>query len=243
MLWNFLSLFSFICATELIFGSQLICKTDLAPEPKMGIFGGNCELSQDVSLCMILAKKAILQKWKSESVPTFETWLTYSYTYLWLQLCIHLFCVQHVWLVLSSPCLWLLCLTVFQGSSGNTSQLCWKMTLKKTCKTVPVRGANTETWMWLDFCFVCHWPISAGQNLAARGNMKRQLAFRLQTVLCNRHSYELSLIGPFNLSDSVQWGPKVWGHFDKLAFTCHLILEINTKVLKFLQRKDLIGNM
>ncbi len=43
-------------------------------------FGDNSDIgskfvSQAVSLCMILAKKVILQKWKSESGPVFEVWL------------------------------------------------------------------------------------------------------------------------------------------------------------------------
>lgn len=52
----------------------------IKPDPEIAIFGNmsgmaNKYQSQAVSLCMILAKRAILQKWKKESGPTFETWI------------------------------------------------------------------------------------------------------------------------------------------------------------------------
>ena len=52
---------------------------DLEPEPCSGLLGAenafcNKYQTQAISLCMMLAKRLILQMWKADSVPTFEMW-------------------------------------------------------------------------------------------------------------------------------------------------------------------------
>ncbi len=55
-------------------------KIYLPPEPKLGIFGDTSDIgSKCVISCFFMhdlsKKKAILQKWKSESVPVLKVWL------------------------------------------------------------------------------------------------------------------------------------------------------------------------
>lgn len=56
-----------------------VYSVDLEPEPCIGLLDAEnafCSKyqTQAISLCMLLAKKLILQMWKSDSVPTFEMW-------------------------------------------------------------------------------------------------------------------------------------------------------------------------